>query len=871
MTTLTHCWAIFLLCGLLAACEKNQEDVSHQANQYLKSAEQLSQQGQLRAALVQAKNVIQIAPDSAQGYLQIAKIYNQIGYYSEVEKLLANKLALMPELSYELAVAYYQRKKFRSALDALTVSGVQQDQDFRLLKSFCHLQLGETNEFDMEVRKIAAFSESDGYQLFAQAKAAQMNREWENAEKLLLQITPSSARYTDALITLSEIYIEQSQFDYAEKKLTDALSLTLNADSLTVEKAKILTMLVQMLVQAGRSGEAYTYQKILANANPQLDLMRSRFDEAVGFYADGDVERAKNTLVALHQSFPNNSNVTTLLGMIAFQSGNDEEAERYLSEVIDPETATPGLIQASSLLKARNNKIDEAIELLKASIKAQPRNASLLATYGLALLQKDPTDKEGAIALEKSIAMDSSQQRLRLALAERHYRLDEQEQGLAQLETAFRNLPLDKVIEQTYFNQLAKDIGVKAVIDEIAQLKEKYPHEHQVTLIESWWLIKQKQYAEAEKKLLATLHNVSVQEKMDSWLLLSDLYMLQNKKDSAQKVMEDYLRAAPQATAIYPVWMGLAESKTTTAIVFLQELQQLDETAWQPHFYLALLQARMQQWDQVDQSLALVLQKNPQDNIRQQIINLYNAHGFQLFQSNELARSQQAFLKSLAIDPQDRTALYYYVQIALKNDQLAQAKKILEPVDKNKTLAIHWFLQGLINEKEQNMSDALKNFRTAWEMEAFDLYAEKLYAIYQTNQDKTALAQLITDWSKRLPQNPQALLLNAMLQQEQSKTTEAIASYEKLLSIQHNNVVAMNNLAWLLLDSQPTAAEKLASAAYQLAPKQADVVDTYGWVLYKNEKIDKALVITQEAAQLAPDNMTIKEHLDVIQQATSIE
>src|SRR5690606_10231822 len=135
---------------------------------------------------------------------------------------------------------------------------------------------------------------------------------------------------------------------------------------------------------------------------------------------------------------------------------------------------------------------------------------------------------------------------------------------------------------------------------------------------------------------------------------------------------------------------------------FLQELQQLDETAWQPHFYFALLQARTQQWDQADQSLAIVLQKNPQDNIRQQIINLYNAHGLQLFQSNELARSQQVFLKSLAIDPQDRTALYYYVQIALKNDQLAQAKKILEPVDKNKTLAIHWFLQGLINEKEQN-------------------------------------------------------------------------------------------------------------------------------------------------------------------------
>lgn len=861
MIKLIKCWVLSFGIVFLAGCGKTPDDINNRANQYLKSAEQLANQGQLRAALVQAKNVIQISPDSAQGYLQIARIYNQIGYYTEVEKLLANKLVLMPELSYELAVAYYQRKKYRSALDVLAVSGVQQDQDFRLLKSLCHLQLGEINEFDMEMRKIAAVSENDGYLFFAQGKSAQIKREWKQSEQLLLQVSASSVLYIDALMALSEVYTEQSQFDYAEKKLTEALSITLNADTLTVEKAKILTMLVQMLVQGGRSGEAYTYQKILANANPQLDLMKSRFDEAVELYAKGDIEKAKDSLIVLHQSFPNNSNVTTLLGMIAFQQGKDEEAEAYLALVIDPETATPGLIQASSLLKARNNKIDEAIELLKESVSAQPRNAQLLATYGLALLQKNPTDKEGAMALEKSVAMDATQQRLRLALAERHYRLSEKEQGLAQLETAFRNSPLDNVIQKTYFNQLVADIGPKAVVAEINQLKQKFPHEHQVTLIESWWLIKQKQYAEAEKTLLVNLSGISEKERMASWLLLSDLYMLQDKKDSAKKMMEDYLRMAPQATPIYAVWIGLVENKTTTAITFLQELQKLDETAWQPHFYFALLQARTQQWDQVESSLDFVLQKTSQETIRKQVINIYNARGFQLFQAGEWHNAQKVFIKSLGIDSEDRTALYYYVQIALKSDQLAQAKKILEPVNKDKKLAIHLFLEGLISEKEQKTDAALNSFRAAWAMDAFDLYAEKLYSIYQASGNQKALADLISEWHQRLPQSSQALLLVSMWQQQQGQEKNAIDNYEKLLGLQANNVVAMNNLAWLYAETNPARAEELAFSAYKLSPDSADVLDTYGWVLIKNQKYKQAIDVLSRAAAIAPDNKMIQEHL----------
>jgi tetratricopeptide (TPR) repeat protein len=251
--------------------------------------------------------------------------------------------------------------------------------------------------------------------------------------------------------------------------------------------------------------------------------------------------------------------------------------------------------------------------------------------------------------------------------------------------------------------------------------------------------------------------------------------------------------------------------------------------------------------------------------VRQQILNLYNTGGFQLIQSGDIANAQAAFLKVLGIDANDRTALYYYVQIAMQSNQIPEAKKIIAQADKN--TAIYEFLSGLLKENVREHELALKHFRAAWAKEAFDLYAEKLYSIYTTRQDKPAIYALIKEWEKRLPNSSQVILLSAMLEQEDGNQSEAIKRYEKLLGLVPDNVVALNNLAWLYLEVDGNKAETLAKSAADLAPSSVDVLDTYAWALFKNNKLEKALEVIQYASELAPDNAMVREHLDVIQQA----
>ena len=97
----------------------------------------------------------------------------------------------------------------------------------------------------------------------------------------------------------------------------------------------------------------------------------------------------------------------------------------------------------------------------------------------------------------------------------------------------------------------------------------------------------------------------------------------------------------------------------------------------------------------------------------------------------------------------------------------------------------------------------------------------------------------------------------------------AIASYEAALDQRADNPIAMNNLAWLLRERDQERAVSLAKQANEMAPDNAAILDTYGWILHLAGRHDEALAAMEQAIALAPDNAEIQEHLDTIRQAAN--
>ena len=61
----------------------------------------------------------------------------------------------------------------------------------------------------------------------------------------------------------------------------------------------------------------------------------------------------------------------------------------------------------------------------------------------------------------------------------------------------------------------------------------------------------------------------------------------------------------------------------------------------------------------------------------------------------------------------------------------------------------------------------------------------------------------------------------------------AIARYRAVIRIDRANLIALNNLAYLLALNDPDEALKYAQQAVELAPDEATIQDTLGWVYYR--------------------------------------
>jgi tetratricopeptide (TPR) repeat protein len=144
--------------------------------------------------------------------------------------------------------------------------------------------------------------------------------------------------------------------------------------------------------------------------------------------------------------------------------------------------------------------------------------------------------------------------------------------------------------------------------------------------------------------------------------------------------------------------------------------------------------------------------------------------------------------------------------------------------------AISLFEQGLDKEPRQH----------AWRLA---LAAAQL----QTKQPAAALSNLyLIDAAQPDNQSVQELLAGAL--NELGRHTEAMDRYRRVIRLNQNNALAMNNLAYLLLQRNENISEafELAQTAVQLAP-ESYALDTLGYAYYKRGKYDAALRYLKQA------------------------
>ncbi|MCP4376616.1 MAG: tetratricopeptide repeat protein [bacterium] len=92
---------------------------------------------------------------------------------------------------------------------------------------------------------------------------------------------------------------------------------------------------------------------------------------------------------------------------------------------------------------------------------------------------------------------------------------------------------------------------------------------------------------------------------------------------------------------------------------------------------------------------------------------------------------------------------------------------------------------------------------------------------------------------------------------------KAIKAYEKCLSISPGHYGALNNLAYLYVEdlNDPKKALPYARKVIRLMPQDANVLDTYGWVLARLKKYSDAKKYLQRSIERDPELVACRYHL----------
>ena len=119
---------------------------------------------------------------------------------------------------------------------------------------------------------------------------------------------------------------------------------------------------------------------------------------------------------------------------------------------------------------------------------------------------------------------------------------------------------------------------------------------------------------------------------------------------------------------------------------------------------------------------------------------------------------------------------------------------------------------------------------------------------------------LMDTWGRKHPGSaiPEMLAAGIALAKQDKETAEN--QYRKALFKAPNNVTALNNLAWLTLETDPANALRLARHAAEVS-STAEILDTLGVVLTANDQPGRAVTILRVALARDPESTEKRLHL----------
>lgn len=856
----------------------------------LQTAKTYLNQNKLREAALELKNALQINPENTEARYLLGGINLDIGDVASAEKefRLAAKTGWQNGLArVGQARAMINNRSFKKLLDEIEVND-----------------------------KYSASNRADLHALRALAQAGLGNTA--QALETLAMATEIDANAFHVLKSGIQIYLMTNDKENSSNSLNKALAtyendreiLLLNAATATRDKnLNAATEAYNKIIeQDGKLVTVYGRQARLGLA--RFEILNNELDKAtktlnplfkqnanhpetnfVGgllAFEKGNLDQAEERLHKVFKVAPNHPPTQLLFGTISYAQKDYEQAAYYISKYVStsPENLNARKLLARAYIKLGQHK--EAKTALQTGLEDGSDDAELMALVGLSQLQGGNI-ASGIKGLENAVKAAPENSTLRSELAKAYISAGETESAIKELNAMLAKDGDKKQTEALLISAHIKAEQYDKAIDVVLDMLQENPNDPAVLSLAGNVFVVSNDKVEARKyfkKALTVEPNY-----VPATMLLAKLEELEKRPEEARKLYKKLADANTGDITPLIALARLAESQKQNdeMLEWLDKARKMSSNDIRPHQILAEYYLRKNQLNEVAQVINEAVKISPRNNsllllqARLQIAENQNNKALSTLNelvtrtpNSALARTMLAevYLKlnqvsdtrrqlgiALEKQPDYVPALVLMGNIELREGNYDSGLKYAKQVQKLQNNSYAGFeLAGDALMKKENFIDAKANYEQAWKRKQLAKLAIKLSETStRSNRFEDATKPLLS-WLETNPDDANVLQFLGAAYQNMKDNNKAVTTYEKVLSIQPNNVVALNNLAWLYsLDNKPEALA-LAEKAHAANPIDGGIQDTYGWILVQQGQAKKGRTILEEAMKSMPGVAEIQYH-----------
>lgn len=830
--------ALVLLAGLLLSCGGKEERKA----KYLERGKTYLAEKNYEKAKIEFKNVLQIDPKDAQGYLYLGQVEekgrnwsNAFGSYKKASELDPELIEPRVRLAkFYLAQANALKTRGDKDQEANALGLVQEqikeirardpeNGEARTLEATLWVNDGETDKATAQLEKVIArdpglpsaaallssIYDKAGRSDEAEAvllKAIKANsdpvelqqrlaghyakgKQNDKAEAVLRQIVSDNPGELSYRVTLASFLIQSEQQDKAEQVLNDAIA----ADPEDVQRYQLLTEF--LVSRKTREAAIERLQQFITQKPDMTELQLSLVQQYLASEQNDKAKQVLEGIIAKQGTEPAGLKARVALAqLLAGEDMDNKRVPALIKEVLDENPRDNAALLLKGKLAANHKDYIEAINDFRSVIKDQPDNAEVLRLLAGAHLANN--EKELALdTLKRGIENSSNNSELRLFLAQVLAQDGDIDAGIEQLDMI---LKVDKHNQQALkvkFDLLARKNDAEGM-QAVARLMQEAAPDSEVGFIDEARLrFGQKNYTAAIEILDQVL--VKNPQSVPALLAKSDVFAAQKKYPEAVVVVDQLQKVLPDSGEPYYRKGRLLIEQNDVPAAIRQYETAFQKAPKSVEILTALidLEVKHGKAEEAEQRLQSLIKENPDHAIANDLL------GMIYMNKKDFGKAEAAFERQTQINPNSATVYTQLAQARLAGDDMAGAVKAYE------------------------------------------------------------------DGLKQLPEDNGLMIGLAGIRERQKDFDSAIGLYEKVLEKQPGNAISINNLAALLADhhtDEASLAKAVELSAKLEKTNQPAFLDTAAWVYYRKGDYDKAAEILSGVVEKAPKVPVFQYHLGMV-------